>query len=388
MSNAYKLYADILNRRLRAIAENLIGEEQMGFRRGRSCMDAVFTLKQIIEKNREYNCETHMAFIDWQKAFDNVLRARLWDVMLKKGYPKHLVAAIAGAYTNTDIIVMFGNNEKTEKIKINKGVRQGCPMSPTLFNIYTDEILNIWNQNVDSGIQLCNNVFLNSLLYADDTVIIFNSEDKLQYALFKLNKIGLDFGMKISPHKSKVMAFRGKWPIRCKIVLDDQALDQARDFSYLGCRISFVEEDDVNEKLAKFSAVCGSIRRAIGRKTRQDTQLKFYRTMAIPLIAYGSEAWVPNRRTESRIQAAEMRFLRAIKGYSRLDHIRNENIRADLRVEPLLETLKRNRRNWSSHLLRMPRDRLPILAWEYQPDGKRGVGRPRKKWMPEQANRA
>ena len=93
-------------------------------------------------------------------------------------------------------------------------------------------------------------------------------------------------------------------------------------------------------------------------------------------------------RTESRIQAAEMRFLRAVKGCTRLDKIRNEDIRAELQVEPLLSILKKSRDNWSGHLLRMSPNRLPLQAWEYKPIGKRDVGRPRKKWMPEQANRA
>ena len=364
----------------------MIREEQMGFRRGRSCADAVFTLKHIVEKHREYNCETHLAFIDWEKAFDNVQRTRLWNTMMKKGYPQHLVAAIAGAYANSSITVLVGNNKNTGKIETNKGVRQGCPMSPTLFNIYVDEILNIWNQQVDSGIQLCDFIFLNSLLYADDTVIIFDTEDRLQYAIYKLHNISKEFGMKISTQKSKVMAFKGKWPVRSKIVLCDQTLEQVRHFKYLGCDISYDMDDDVSEKLARFSAVCGAIRRTIGKKTRQDTQMKFYRTMAIPLIAYGSETWVSLKKDESRVQAAEMRFLRGVKGYSRQDRIRNEKIRTELNVQPLNETLKTYKRKWSEHLLRMPAHRLPVCAWQYKPEGKRGLGRPKKRWMPEQAN--
>ncbi|XP_039280957.1 uncharacterized protein LOC120350635 [Nilaparvata lugens] len=194
--------------------------------------------------------------------------------------------------------------------------------------------------------------------------------------------------MIIALQKSKVMAFKGKWPVRSKIVLENQILEQVKCFNYLACRISFDREDDVSEKLTKFSAVCGAIRRTIGKKTRQATQMKFYRLMAVPIIAYGSEAWVSMKKTESRIQAAEMRFLRAVKGYTKLDYIRNEVIRTELNVESLLQILKKSREDWSSHLLRMPANRLPIQAWHYKPDGRRGVGRPMKKWMPEQANRA
>jgi sorting nexin-29 len=62
----------------------------MDYRRGRSTTDAVFTLKQIIEKRREFNKETHIAFIDFEKAFDNVNRRILWNIMEKERIPKTL----------------------------------------------------------------------------------------------------------------------------------------------------------------------------------------------------------------------------------------------------------------------------------------------------------
>lgn len=74
LNTVYKIYSKIINERLRKISESILIEEQAGFRKGRSCMDDVFSLKQIIQKRREFNLETHLAFIDFEKAFDCINR--------------------------------------------------------------------------------------------------------------------------------------------------------------------------------------------------------------------------------------------------------------------------------------------------------------------------
>jgi replication-associated recombination protein RarA len=69
------------------ILDVLLLEEQNGFRKGRSCTDDIFTIQQIIEKRREFNLEMHIAFIDYEKAFDRVNQAMLWQIMERRGYP-------------------------------------------------------------------------------------------------------------------------------------------------------------------------------------------------------------------------------------------------------------------------------------------------------------
>lgn len=70
----------------------------MDLGRDASCTDATFTVKQLIEKRREYNLETHMAFIDYEKAFDRVNRETLWEIMIRRGYPNHLIKVLKDQY--------------------------------------------------------------------------------------------------------------------------------------------------------------------------------------------------------------------------------------------------------------------------------------------------
>jgi len=375
----YKIYSRVINNRLKSITEAIIGEEQHGFRKGRSTNDNVFIIKQIIEKRREFNLETHIAFIDFEKAFDRVDRNKLFEIMEKRGYPKHLIRAVKSMYTNTNITIKMQSHE-SKPIKTNQGLKQGCSMSPTLFNIYIDNTVREWDQTIETGIKLNQHTKIKTILFADDLLIIQSSENDLQRAIYKLYLVCKKYNMKISTKKTKVMAFEGDYPIRTKIVIDDHPLEQVSHFNYLGCYTSFEKDKDIDHKIHKFQYICGTIHRTLKNKTRKDTMLKFYKTMATPTLLYGCESWVITQRDNSRIQASEMRFLRKVQGISRLDRHRNEDVREKLNIYSINDKIKEYRTKWKQHINRMDEDRLTKQVLHYKPRGRRSVGRPKKRW--------
>ena len=108
-------------------------------------MDCIFSVSQIIEKTyREFNIPTYTAFIDFKKAFNSVDRDKLCTIMSSKGIPTHLVTIIQKIYME-NIIRVNGISEDSRVIT--QGVRQRCPLSPVLFNLYLDEVIWIWLQN-------------------------------------------------------------------------------------------------------------------------------------------------------------------------------------------------------------------------------------------------
>jgi hypothetical protein len=131
--------------------------------------------------------------------------------------------------------------------------------------------------------------------------------------------------------------------------------------------------------LHKFQNICGTIRRNLKKKIK-DTQLKFYKTMAVPFLIYGSEAWKIKKKDTSRIQSAEIKFLRSVKGCTRMVHIRNEEIRTELEIYAIRDKITEYRIRWSAHLQRMDNSRLLKQALLYKPRERRDVGRPRKRW--------
>jgi hypothetical protein len=101
----------------------------------------------MIGKRRDFNLETHIAFVDFEKAFDRVSRHLLQSVMEIRGYPQQIIKAIQSPYNESNIVINTGI-KRTAKIKTNQGLRQGCGLSPTLFNIYIDDVIKNGNQQL------------------------------------------------------------------------------------------------------------------------------------------------------------------------------------------------------------------------------------------------
>ena len=112
-----------------------------------------------------------------------------------------------------------------------------------------------------------------------------------------------------------------------------------------------------------------------------DTQTKVYKVEARPTLLYGSEIWVTTRRDMTRLEAAELRFLRSVKGYTRLDKIRGEVIRKELEISGIQDVRLIYKQNWINHLERMDNTRTPKHALNYQTGGRKNRGRPRKRWQ-------
>jgi hypothetical protein len=148
----------------------------------------------------------------------------------------------------------------------------------------------------------------------------------------------------------------------------------------LGCELSLDGQQDFDKKINRFQGIFGTIRKHL-KKTRTETQIKFYKVVARPSLLYGSETWVTTKRDMNRLEAAEMRFLRSVTGYTRLDKIRNEDIRQELKISGIQDVRLKYKRNWLNHLDRMDNTRLPKYSFTYKPRGRRDRGRPRKRWQ-------
>ena len=98
-----------------------------------------------------------------------------------------------------------------------------------------------------------------------------------------------------------------------------------KQFNYLGSELNLDGEPDFDKNINRFQGICSTVRKGL-QQTRTDTQTKFYKVVARPSLLYGSETWVTTTRDMTRLEAAEMRFLRCVKGCTRLDKIRSEVI--------------------------------------------------------------
>ena len=129
----------ILNR-LQPQTKEIIAEEQAGFRAGRSTTEQIFNFRILWEKYLQHQQNLYHVFIDFKKAFDRVWHEALWATMRKHNINASIIRAIENLYDKAQSAVLF-NGSKGEWFRTTVGVRQGCVLSPTLFNIFLDRIM-------------------------------------------------------------------------------------------------------------------------------------------------------------------------------------------------------------------------------------------------------
>ena len=123
------------------------------------------------EKTREFQKNIYFCFIDYAKAFDCVHHNKLWKILKEMGIPEHLTGLLRNPYAGQEATVRTGHGT-TDWFQIGKGVRQGCILSPSLFNLYAETIM--WKARLEesqAGIKIARGS-INNLRYADDTTLM------------------------------------------------------------------------------------------------------------------------------------------------------------------------------------------------------------------------
>jgi hypothetical protein len=129
-----KVFLQILLERMKARVEAKLSEIQYGFRAGRGTVDAIFIVRQIIEKAKEKRIPLHLHFIDFKAAFNTIWRSALWKMLKAIGVNPKIINIIKYMYDNTECaIIIYG--KLTQWFRVSVGVRQGC-ISPQHFSIY------------------------------------------------------------------------------------------------------------------------------------------------------------------------------------------------------------------------------------------------------------
>uniref|UniRef100_A0A8C6LRX0 Reverse transcriptase domain-containing protein n=1 Tax=Nothobranchius furzeri TaxID=105023 RepID=A0A8C6LRX0_NOTFU len=320
-----------------------------------------------------------MCFVDLEKAFDRVPRGALWGVLREYGVPGPLIRAVRSLYDRCQSLVRIAGS-KSGSFPVRVGLRQGCPLSPILFITFMDRISRR-SQGVE-GIRF-GGLRIRSLLFADDVVLLASSERDLQLSLERFAAECEAAGMRISSSKSETMVLIQK-RVECLLRVRDEVLPQVEEFKYLG--VLFMSEGklerEIDRRIGAASAVMRALYRSVvvKRELSQKAKLSIYRSIYVPTLTYGHELWVVTERTRSRIQAAEMSFLRRVAGLSLRDRVRSSVIQEGLGVDPLVLHIQRSQLRWLGHVVRMPPGRLPGEVFRARPTGRRPKGRPRTQW--------
>ena len=182
-----------------------IPDVQAGFRKGRGTRDQIAIIHWIMEKGREFQKNTYFCFINYAKAFDCVDHNKLWKILRETAIPDHLTCLLRYLYAGQEATV--GTRHGTiDRFQIGKGVRQGCILSPCLFNFYAEYMMrNTGLEETQAGIKIAGRN-IDNLRYADNTTLMAESEEELKSLLMKVKEESEQVGLKLNIQKIKFMA--------------------------------------------------------------------------------------------------------------------------------------------------------------------------------------
>ena len=168
----------VLLNRLKPQAEEIIAEEQAGFRARRSTTEQIFNLSILCEKYLQHQQNLYHVFIDLKKAFDRVWHATLWATMRKYNFNANLIRTIQQLYDKATSAVQM-NDSIGKWFRTTVGVRQGRLLSPTLFNIFLERIMSDALEEHDGKVSIGGRIIIN-LRFADDIDALAEEEQELE----------------------------------------------------------------------------------------------------------------------------------------------------------------------------------------------------------------
>ena len=303
LSCSAKFFTAVLNERLHIFTEtlNILSENQAGFRPNHSTTDHMFVLKCMNDLIRSRKKKLFCAFVDYEKAFDKVWHAGLWTKLIRLGIGGKLFNVVRNMYKG--IVSCVSSNGISNSFAVHQGVRQGENLSPLLFALYVDDLESHLIQKgcipVDMGLDFDDRIsdYLKILLilYADDTVIFGDSEEKLQKALHELEAYCNEWKLSVNCSKTKIMTFCGrKTTNQYPFTLNGNTLEHVSCFKYLGLTFNFNGKFNVAVKQLKDQARRAMM--ALLRKSRQlqlpiSCQLELFNSLVLPVLTYGCEVW-------------------------------------------------------------------------------------------------
>lgn len=175
---SYKVLSNIILNRLKPYVKEIVGDYQASFIAGKSPTDQIHIIKQITEKSHEFDKDVYLLFVDFKQAYDSIIRSTLWNKMIQLGIPAKLVRMVRIYMLDSRCKVKF-NSTISEELTINTGLRQCDALSPVLFNISLESVIRRIIQNKPQGLNTGQEKQIILAAYADDVVVIAETEDNL-----------------------------------------------------------------------------------------------------------------------------------------------------------------------------------------------------------------
>ena len=423
---AYKIVANIIQKRLIKVHQALNNLQQCGFLPGVGCNDANYTVRGAAKKRREHGLETWILFIDLVKAFDTVNREMLWEVLLRLGVPDKLVRLLKALHKRVVVHLEVGGVAKTILSII--GVKQGDVLGPVLFILFMAAVLMTWRElpiHKEEGMENC--VFrtkfddilsgrpqhtggqsargcvefpIDDSEFADDAGFLFCSRPQVDvkvpelYRHFKVFGLLPHSGTKKKASKTECL-FVSAPPQTYSIdqatfddgagpadlseieVGDGTTVPVVENFKYLGSMVSRDAKsiEDVTMRVQKASNAFGAMRGVIFKmpEIHKIAKRMVYSSFIMSVLLYGSECWCLTAKLWNKLRVFHAHCVRVIGGVSRYKQwqarITNTALRGQISISNIDTYVQRRQMAWLGRMSQMEHTRIPrrmMTCWVYR----------------------
>jgi len=222
-----------------------------------------------------------MLFVDFKQEYDSIVRSTLWNVMIALGIPAKLVRMVKAYMINARCKVKF-NSVISEELTLNKVVRQGDALSPVLFNIAFESVVRGILKSELQGLNIGQGKQIALATYADDIVVIKETEDSLKRTADILSEEADKIGLIINENKTKFMIVSRREHPQNAITIEDMSFERVWNFKYLGVDINSqiaTKKYTGESQLATNSIVHLSNYFNLKYYKKKKTKIKLYKTL-------------------------------------------------------------------------------------------------------------
>ena len=368
LSIVSKVFTSIINKRLYNWCEihKKLSFEQAAFRKTFSTTDHIFTLSTIIRSKLcgQNSGKVYACFVDYHKAYDQVDRQSLWNVLIETGISNKIIALFKAIYSSVLSCVKW-NGTLSNFFLCSSGLRQGCLCSPLAFALLIGKVADYVRENGKHGFQLIpGGPEIYQLLFADDIVLLSSTPHGLQKQIDNLETASNSLGLTVNMNKTKVMVFRNggflgryeKWTYKTT------QLEVVNKYKYLGYTLTTKLSETLacEEYIGKAKGKVFEILKTLWALGSMNTIIFFqlFDAQVKPMLLYAAEIW--GVKEVNNIESAHMFACKRLLSLS--DRTPNQMIYGETGRHPILIDAKLAAVRYWLKVMKMPESRLPKQA--------------------------
>jgi hypothetical protein len=375
-----KLFCGIILSRIKTKLNDLQPPEQAGFRPDYSCSDVVHCLQLVAEKCDEWGLELWVASLDLEKAFDRVYHSSVIECLMEAEVDQSIILVLRQWYQQLSAYVYVDSQTLSRMFRITRGVRQGDPLSPLLFNTVTRKAFDYLKQRWAKkgygtmvGSREDGSARMTHAMFADDTTLLASSREELTSMIRDVKDTLAKHGLSLNLEKCSVQTNSGSQATQLEV--DGVAVPivtPSQGFKILGTKLTLHGRTSA-EVTARINAGWAKFHQILPLIGRRDGQLKerlrLFDMCVTQTVLWCCESWNLTQAEKRRLQTVQNDMLRRIAGPRRgaeeewLDWIKRSTRKArtaakNAGVRFWVEAQLQKKWSWAGHVLRMSDDRL------------------------------